>query len=512
MDATSCFARRVIIGRNRGPIERQAPADVHPRGRCRRVQQADGPGRGGHDPRAVRPSRRHRRHHHVPSGPHREHRGRFGAGRVLERGGGGALRGRDPGGAQDPQRFAAGTSADAFPGRRQSRRRRGQERRSAGRRRQRGRAPGDDGRARRHLHLVVGLRPDHRQARPRLPGHRRAEPQEHLAADPRLSRVGRRARPCVRRRPRRRPPSGAARAQSDAMGRSAPSSWRRSAPRSRGRADGCASVRPNPRRRRRRRRRAPVLLPPRQRAAPAAVDANATRAQAEADAQRLRAEAEAAKRQADAELARARADAESSRAAKAKAEADAAAARLRAQAEADAARIRADAEAAAARTKSEAEAAARRRRPRPPRPRDAARASRRRPSRRRQERARGATGASRRFDGTWNVIIDCPEAHGRHLRLFTNEFVAQVKDGVLRGERGHRRRPELAPAPGRHPTRRQCEARREGPHGRPEIHRQGRAQQGSPYAGRRCRPISRARAGRVAALQLRPCDLTFVKQ
>ena len=78
--------------------------------------------------------------------------------------------------------------------------------------------------------------------------------------------------------------------------------------------------------------------------------------------------------------------------------------------------------------------------------------------------ARAPPGDASRFDGRWNVLIDCPR-HTDGTAAFTIEFVAQVKDGFLKGERGHRGHPELVPAPGSHRARWQREARCEGPHG-----------------------------------------------
>ncbi|GEM_PF-3315707 len=39
-----------------------------------------------------------------------------------------------------------------------------------------------------------------------------------------------------------------------------------------------------------------------------------------------------------------------------------------------------------------------------------------------------------RFDGSWNVVVFCPESDGAPASAF--RFMARVKDGVLHGERG----------------------------------------------------------------------------
>jgi hypothetical protein len=189
----------------------------------------------------------------------------------------------------------------------------------------------------------------------------------------------------------------------------------------------------------------PSSAPAAEKSAPPAsvVDANAARAQAESEAQRARSDAEAIKRQAEAELARARSSAEAGKAARAKAEADAAAARVRAQAEADAARIRADAEASAARTRSDAEATARAAAAQAPKSAPVqqdstakAQAAPVAPATLAPDKSVPASaGGVGRFDGTWNVTVDCPK-HTDGALGYTLRFVAQVKDGFLRGDRG----------------------------------------------------------------------------
>jgi hypothetical protein len=40
-----------------------------------------------------------------------------------------------------------------------------------------------------------------------------------------------------------------------------------------------------------------------------------------------------------------------------------------------------------------------------------------------------------RFDGRWTVVVFCPEAAGAHAYAY--RMLAQIKDGVLHGERGN---------------------------------------------------------------------------
>jgi class 3 adenylate cyclase len=170
----------------------------------------------------------------------------------------------------------------------------------------------------------------------------------------------------------------------------------------------------------------------------AAVAPAPTSRAADAETMRLRAEAEALKRQVEAELARVRIDEEASRAARQKADSEAAARRIRAQAEADAARIRSDAEQTAARTKADAEMQAAK----------VAKSVRKmdakssgmvtaaaNPAPAAEQVASGSTAKAARFDGAWNVNVDCAATPDGALG-YRFDFVAQVKDGFLRGDHG----------------------------------------------------------------------------
>ena len=119
-------------------------------------------------------------------GPDLQSRRRRHHGRVRQRGAGGALRGGDPAHGRAPQRRPRRGPAGGVPDRPQSGRRGGARRRSARRRRQcRGAAAGV-GRARADLHLGGGARADRGQGGLRLRVARRAQPQAHRAAGPRL--------------------------------------------------------------------------------------------------------------------------------------------------------------------------------------------------------------------------------------------------------------------------------------------------------------------------------------
>jgi class 3 adenylate cyclase len=244
-------------------------------------------------------------------------------------------------------------------------------------------------------------------------------------------------------------------------------------------------------------------------------DASATHTQAEAVAQRLRAEAEALKRQAEAELARVRIDADASRAARQRADSEAAATRIRAQAEADAARIRREAEAAAARSKSEAEAnIAKSAQPtRKSEPKSGESAIVATAPAQSAERAAiapaGATGNAARFDGTWHVTHVCtPTPDG--AQGFTYDFVAQVKDGYLRGDRRAEGSPGWLRLEGQIQPDGSARFDARGVTDDPKYSAGGVAK-GTPYGFHVAARFEGA-TGTGKRLERRPCDLHFAKQ
>ncbi len=161
---------------------------------------------------------------------------------------------------------------------------------------------------------------------------------------------------------------------------------------------------------------------------------------ADAETLRLRSEAEALKRQAEAELARLRIEEDARRAASQKADSEAAARRIRAQAEADAARIRSDAEQTAARTRADAEMQAAKaaqsvRKTDAKSAGMAIAAAKPAPAAEKAAAGSGAVASAARFDGAWNVTVDCASTPDGALG-YRFDFVAQVKDGFLRGDHG----------------------------------------------------------------------------
>ena len=230
-----------------------------------------------------------------------------------------------------------------------------------------------------------------------------------------------------------------------------------------------------------------------------AVDAAALRTQAEADAQRVGSEAEALRRQAETELARTRAEADAARAARTKADAEAAAARTRKEAEADAARIRADAQAKAAEPQHDADAKAR---VVATAPRATA------PSQDNSARV-AAVAHNATFDGVWNVTVSCPAAADGALG-YKLEFVAQVKDGYLRGIHGTEGTPNSLRIEGQIQSDGSATLDAKGHTGDPKFTVK-RMQKGTPYSYHVTARFDGSR-GNGSRIEMRPCDLRFVEQ
>ena len=241
--------------------------------------------------------------------------------------------------------------------------------------------------------------------------------------------------------------------------------------------------------------------------AAANTEANRVQAAAVADAARIRAEAETLKREAEAERARARADGDAMRTNKIKSDAETAAARVRSQAEADATRIRADAARPATKADSVQKAgnvpvvAA-------PVAAAVAAPSAVAPQAKADPVPPPATG-NNAFDGTWDVTVTCAAASDGAAG-YQIDFVAQVKDGQMRGTRGA--------DDGSDSLRLEGEIR---PDGNAALEVRGRT--GDPkYAVNRVQkgtaygyPITahfEGGRGTGRRVKLRPCDLNFVRR
>jgi class 3 adenylate cyclase len=243
---------------------------------------------------------------------------------------------------------------------------------------------------------------------------------------------------------------------------------------------------------------APAVVPPpvpEKSPAPAVVaDARNKPAQADPDVLRARTEADAARRQAEVELARVRAAAQADRVAKERAQADAA--RIRADAEAAVAKIRSDAKVVAA-----APVAA----PAKPAPPAAPPAV---PMSFAEAQEAAASAGARRFDGAWNVTLDCPKTDA--AQGYVNKFVAQVKDGYLQGAFGTEGTPGSLRLQGSIRPDGTAKFEVKGLTGDPKYSVKN-DRLGTPYGYDVVAEFEGAR-GTGRRLQVRACGLTFARQ
>ncbi len=258
---------------------------------------------------------------------------------------------------------------------------------------------------------------------------------------------------------------------------------------------------------------APVVAPSTPLAAPAATVAekapgptstvDATRTLAEAEVQRLRTETEALKRQVEAELARARSQTAAARAKSekdAKARADIAAAPA---APAPAAPAPAAPVPAAPAPAAPAPAAA------PPVAPAATVPAAIPPAVAADKNARATNADARRFDGAWNVSVEC-QKHTDGAFGYTLEFVAQVKDGYLRGEYGAEGAPGSLKLQGQIQPDGQAMLDAKGYTGDRRFNIKA-VSSGVPYSYQVAARFDGSR-GTGRRVQLRSCELKFAKQ
>jgi class 3 adenylate cyclase len=113
------------------------------------------------------------------------------------------------------------------------------------------------------------------------------------------------------------------------------------------------------------------------------------------------------------------------------------------------------------------------------------------------------------FDGTWNVTVECYR-HTDGALGYTLEFVAQVKDGFLRGEQGSEGAPGSLRLEGEIQPDGNAKLDARGRTGDPRFNAKN-VRSGVPYA---YDVIARFEGSRGTGhrVQLRKCDLTFAKQ
>jgi uncharacterized caspase-like protein len=122
------------------------------------------------------------------------------------------------------------------------------------------------------------------------------------------------------------------------------------------------------------------------------------------------------------------------------------------------------------------------------------------------------TSSSARFDGLWTVTIDCPRtsAGSTGAEGYVLNFFAEVKDGALHGQHGNEGQPNSLTLVGKILPDGSVAINARGLTGNP-IHAVNRAAKGTPYGWRATARFEGSR-GTGKKTDIRPCDLTFVKQ
>jgi hypothetical protein len=160
------------------------------------------------------------------------------------------------------------------------------------------------------------------------------------------------------------------------------------------------------------------------------------------------------------------------------------------RAQAETARMRAEAEASAAKVRSEAKTA--------PASAPVVVASAAKPA---------AAGAGR-FDGAWNVTLNCPRAD--NAQGYVSKFVAQVTNGYLKGDLGTEGSPGSLRLQGTIQPDGTATLEAKGLTGDPKYTIKG-DKLGTPYGYSVVAEFEGAR-GTGRRIQLRACDLTFARQ
>jgi len=112
-----------------------------------------------------------------------------------------------------------------------------------------------------------------------------------------------------------------------------------------------------------------------------------------------------------------------------------------------------------------------------------------------------------RFDGTWNVTVECP-AHNSAAG-YTLRFPAEVKDGVLHGQHGVIGQPSSLTLTGKISTDGNASITARGTTGDPKF-TANQQSTGTPY-GYRANARFEGSRGSGNRTKIRPCSLTFVK-
>jgi Caspase domain len=119
------------------------------------------------------------------------------------------------------------------------------------------------------------------------------------------------------------------------------------------------------------------------------------------------------------------------------------------------------------------------------------------------------TSSAARFDGLWTVTIDCPRAP-TGAEAYVLRFIAEVKDGVLRGQHGTHGQPNSLTLTGQIQPDGSAAINARGLTGEPKYS-VNREAKGTPYGYHATARFEGAR-GTGKKTEMRPCDLTFAKQ
>jgi uncharacterized caspase-like protein len=120
--------------------------------------------------------------------------------------------------------------------------------------------------------------------------------------------------------------------------------------------------------------------------------------------------------------------------------------------------------------------------------------------------------SSARFDGLWAVTVDCPRtsAGSTGAEGYIFNFFVEVKDGALRGQHGNEGQPASLTLVGKIQPDGSAAINARGMTGDPK-HAVNRETKGTPYSYRATARFEGSN-GAGKRIDVRPCDLTFVKQ
>jgi len=127
--------------------------------------------------------------------------------------------------------------------------------------------------------------------------------------------------------------------------------------------------------------------------------------------------------------------------------------------------------------------------------------------------APAADAATSRFDGIWDTTVTCSEVKnnsGRIVKGYVIQLQVEVKKGLLHGESGFENAATFFKLDGQIQPDGTAELAARGLTGDPDY-TVGREQTGTPYVYSVKAHFDAAR-GSGKRIELRPCDLAFVKQ